>query len=240
MTQTIRIIAETADTVTVGRSDFQALVQAAEDAEDLAALTEHDAEEAHLGRNVARRDYLTADEAERLLEGESPVKIWREKRRFSQRALARTAGMQPGYLAEIETGRKRGSVDALSRLSAVLGVAIDELMNEDQRTKLPEHGPVLLISSNRLPGTTGINSSPWIETEYPSNASALAALRALGPGFENQFPYVVDKLTRRPIFSQMDIHDIMAEAPSTNIHDPGEVTDQGRDADLGHPPNSRM
>lgn len=38
MTHPIRILAETSDTVTIGRSDFEALIEAAEDAEDLAAL----------------------------------------------------------------------------------------------------------------------------------------------------------------------------------------------------------
>ena len=61
MTHGIRILAETPDTVTIGRADFEALINAAEDAEDLAALAEHDAEEARVGRAAARRDYLTAD-----------------------------------------------------------------------------------------------------------------------------------------------------------------------------------
>jgi len=71
MTDAIRIVGQTADTVTIHRSDFEALVLAAEDAEDLAALTAHDAEEAGLGRDAARRDYLTADEATRLLDGKT-------------------------------------------------------------------------------------------------------------------------------------------------------------------------
>ena len=92
------------------------------------ALAEHDAEETRLGREAARRDYLTADEAERLLDGEHPVKVWRGKRGLTQRALAKAAGMQPGYLAEIETGRKPGSAGALSRLSTALGVAMGDLV----------------------------------------------------------------------------------------------------------------
>jgi ribosome-binding protein aMBF1 (putative translation factor) len=125
--------------VTIGRSDFEALIQAAEDAEDLAALASHDADEAQIGREAARRNYLTVEEAERLLDGDSPVKVWREKRGLSQRALAKAAGMQPGYLGEIETGRKPGSVDALHRLSVVLGVAMPDLMTRDRRMKQPGH-----------------------------------------------------------------------------------------------------
>jgi len=132
MTHTIRILSETAETVTIGRTDFDALIQAAEDAEDLAALAEHDTEEARLGRDVARRDYLTADEAERLLDGENPIRVWREKRGLTQRELAKAAGVQPGYLGEIEAGRKPGSADALRRLSGVLGVTMEDLMARDR------------------------------------------------------------------------------------------------------------
>jgi DNA-binding XRE family transcriptional regulator len=134
MTHSIRILEETASTVTISRSDFDALVQAAEDAEDLAALAAHDAEEARLGRAVARRDYLTGEEVELLLDGESPLKIWRKKRGLSQRALADAAGVQPGYLAEIETGKKPGSADALRRLAASLGISIEDLMSREGRT----------------------------------------------------------------------------------------------------------
>jgi transcriptional regulator with XRE-family HTH domain len=211
MTDAIRIVGQTADTVTIHRSDFEALVLAAEDAEDLAALTAHDAEEAGLGRDAARRDYLTADEATRLLDGENPVRVWRAKRGLSQRALARAAGMQPGYLAEIETGRKRGSADALHRLSTVLGVAMNDLQQADSRMKQSDYGPVLLIEIGRLPGTTGINSSPSAETEFETVADALLAVRARWETRQYQFPVLVDRATRAPIFRHDELRDLVVD-----------------------------
>lgn len=210
MTHAIRILAETADTVTIGRPDFEALVQAAEDAEDLVALAAHDAEEAHLGREATRRDYLTADEAERLLEGDCPVKVWRNKRKLSQRALAAAAGIQPGYLAEIETGRKPGSADALHRLSVVLGVAMQDLMSRDQRMKQPDYGPVLLIWTGRLAGTTSINTDPSTEAEFATNAEALQAARKAWPSLQPQFPFIADQATRQPIYDRNELYDAMA------------------------------
>jgi hypothetical protein len=61
-------IAERADTVTLRRANFDALLK--------------DLEEEHLA--IAQGDRapsLTVDEAERLLNGESPVKVWREEAR---------------------------------------------------------------------------------------------------------------------------------------------------------------
>ena len=189
MTHPIRILAETSDTVTIGRSDFEALIEAAEDAEDIAALAAHDAGESRLGGEAERRDYLTADETERLLDGESPIKVWRGKRGLTQRTLAKAAGVQPGYLAEMETGRKPGSAEALSRLATVLGVAMMDLMTKDQRMKQRDHGPVLLISTGRLPGTTSADSRPSSEAEFATNAEALQAVRGMWSSLQHQFPF---------------------------------------------------
>jgi len=84
--------------------------------------------EAATGKQAARRNYLRAREARRLLDGESPVRVWREKRGRSQRELATAAGVSAGYLAEIETGRKPGSVAALARLAKTLQVQIEDLI----------------------------------------------------------------------------------------------------------------
>lgn len=121
-------VAETGDTVTLTRADFEALLDAAEDAADLAAVAAHRAYEARVGWDVARRNYFTAEEAKRLLDGESRVKVWREKRGLSQRALAEQAELSPSYLAEIELGRKPGSVDALRKLARALDVPVDYLI----------------------------------------------------------------------------------------------------------------
>ena len=89
----IRILGETEDTVTISRDDWQRLQQQLDDAQDRAAVAERRAHERRIGKESARRDYLTADEAIRLLGGASPVKVWREKRGVTQRALATEAGI---------------------------------------------------------------------------------------------------------------------------------------------------
>jgi DNA-binding XRE family transcriptional regulator len=124
----VKILNETRDTVTVSRGDWTLLLSELEDALDRAAVGERRRDEAAKGVQAARRNYLTAREARRLLDGESPVKVWREKRGRSQRELAAAAGVGAGYLAEIETGRKPGSVLALSRLARALQVQMEDLI----------------------------------------------------------------------------------------------------------------
>ncbi len=67
--------------------------------------------------------------ARRILDDESPVKVWREKRGLSQRKLAELAGVSPSYLAEIETGKRPGSADALRKLSRALAIPMENLVS---------------------------------------------------------------------------------------------------------------
>ena len=125
---TIEPLAETKDTVTLSRRDFEGLLEAAEDAADLAAVDADRAYEEEVGWERARRDYLTHDEVRRLLAGESPVKVWREKRGLPQHALARAADVSVSYLAEIEGKKKPGSTDALRRVADILEVPMEHLV----------------------------------------------------------------------------------------------------------------
>ena len=123
----IKLVAETEDTVTLARQDWLKLLAELEDAEDRAAVRARREFESSVGTASARRNYLSAAEARRLLDGENAVKLWREKRGLSQRALAGKAQLGNSYLAEIETGRKPGSRAALRKLAAALEVSPEDL-----------------------------------------------------------------------------------------------------------------
>jgi DNA-binding Xre family transcriptional regulator len=64
----------------------------------------------------------------RLLDGESPLRVWREFRGFTLRALATRTGLGASTVSEIETGATEGSVRALRRIAAALDVSIDDLI----------------------------------------------------------------------------------------------------------------
>ncbi len=123
-------VAETRSTVTLRKRDWKALVARLE---DLAAIAERLAYEEQVGKEVARRDYMTGDELRRILDDESPVKVWREKRGLTQRELAEQAEVSASYLAEIETGKKPGSAAALRKLSRVLAIPMENLVSHPGR-----------------------------------------------------------------------------------------------------------
>jgi hypothetical protein len=99
-----------------------------EDRVDLASAKAHGAYEQAVGWDAARRNYLSREETERLLDGENPVRLWRVKRGLTQRALAKAAQIGVGYLAEIEGGKKPGSAAALQRINRALGVPMEDLV----------------------------------------------------------------------------------------------------------------
>jgi transcriptional regulator with XRE-family HTH domain len=120
----IRLVGETGNTVTLLRVDFDALLEDLEDAEDRNAVLEHELA-------VAKGDAtpsLTVEEVDRLLTGENPVRVWRQKIGMTQRQLAAHAGMSQSQLAEIETGAKAGSIDTLRKLAGALKVNLDALV----------------------------------------------------------------------------------------------------------------
>ena len=114
-------LAATKETVTLSRSDWDAIVVRLDDDTDRAALR------ASLA-GASRDDGLAPDLYRRLRKGESAVRVWREHRGLGLNALARSAGVSASYLSEIENGAKPGSVAALKKLAAALDVGLDELV----------------------------------------------------------------------------------------------------------------
>jgi ribosome-binding protein aMBF1 (putative translation factor) len=118
----IRPLAENDDTVLLRRADYEALVRQAEDATDAAQIREAEARVAE-----GEDEYLPIELTKRLMAGEVPVRVWREHRGLSARALARRAGISVAYLSQIETGKKPGSFDAMAKLARALGVDMEDL-----------------------------------------------------------------------------------------------------------------
>jgi DNA-binding XRE family transcriptional regulator len=110
------------DMVTIPRSEYDRLRAAAEDLADLQA---HDRAMAALA--AGDDELIPAPFANRLLDGENPLRVYRDLRGLTQAALASKAGVNRVTIAEIETGRKQGSVATLRALAAALTIALDDL-----------------------------------------------------------------------------------------------------------------
>ncbi|MEW6643624.1 MAG: helix-turn-helix transcriptional regulator [Pseudomonadota bacterium] len=103
-------------------SEYERLVAAAEDAADARI---YDKIKAKL--DAGEEELLPAEMVDRLLSGESRVRVWREHRGMTVKALAEAAGVTQPYLSQIETGKREGTIETFKKLAAALRVDIDDI-----------------------------------------------------------------------------------------------------------------
>lgn len=98
--------------------DFEQLKH---DAQMLDAVRAYDAARAR------KEEAFPAEIARLMVAGHSPIRVFRQYRGLTQAQLARTAKIARAYLAEIESGRKEGSVTVLRAIAAALKVDLDDI-----------------------------------------------------------------------------------------------------------------
>lgn len=116
-------IAETADTVTLSRTDYEALAELVVDIQDLA-----DADVVKTRLAVGETEAFPFEVAERLLDGVYSATVFREHRGLTARGLAEAAGVAPSCLWEIESACLPGSLDTMAKIASALRVPLDLLV----------------------------------------------------------------------------------------------------------------
>jgi DNA-binding XRE family transcriptional regulator len=89
-----------------------------------------DADDAALFDSVRAADdgfRIPAAVAHALLDGEQPVKVWREQRGLTQDALAAKAGISKGYLCQIEMCKRVGALKTLRAIANALAISVPDL-----------------------------------------------------------------------------------------------------------------
>ncbi len=94
-----------------------------------------------------------------LLDGENPIRVWREYRGMTQPQLAKVAEISVPYLSQLESGKRRGSTDVLSAIARGLALTLDDLIDLRATTppailervaQAPEEEPMSLDEINTL------------------------------------------------------------------------------------------
>jgi DNA-binding XRE family transcriptional regulator len=121
---------ETADEVILARADWEALIEAIEDADDIAAVAAARAEDAQWAAAVpeGRATNFPHEVVSAELAGAHPIKAWRRYRALTQRGLAERAGVMRDLIAQIETRKRQGSIETMAGLAEALGVPIEALI----------------------------------------------------------------------------------------------------------------
>ena len=63
-----------------------------------------------------------------LIEGANPLRTWREYRHLSQNDLAQKAGISVPYLSQLESDKRKGSLQILEKLAGILNLTVDDLL----------------------------------------------------------------------------------------------------------------
>ena len=94
-------------------------------AEELADIQAYDDAKRQLA--TGRDELIPARFADRILDGESPVRVWREYRAISVKELAESAAISAAYLSRIEGGSRNGSLATMKALATALALDLDDL-----------------------------------------------------------------------------------------------------------------
>jgi len=103
-------------------ADYDRLIAEVEDRADEQAALEAER------RREAGEEYLPAEMVDRLLAGESPLRIWRKHRGMTLGALSKRSGISIGYLSQIEKGVRDGPVKSWRALAAALDLELDDIL----------------------------------------------------------------------------------------------------------------
>jgi len=63
-----------------------------------------------------------------ILDGENPIRVWRNFRALTQQELSDRAGISKPYLSQIETGKRTGTAEVLAAIANALEVTMDDVM----------------------------------------------------------------------------------------------------------------
>ena len=103
--------------------EYQALLEKAEMLDNVAAY-----DQAKTELTSHSDEIVPAKMVEAILAGKNPVRIWRKHRGLSQVELVELAGISQAYLAQIENGKREGTLATYKAIADALSVDLDDLV----------------------------------------------------------------------------------------------------------------
>lgn len=101
--------------------EYRKLMGVAEDKAD------EQAADALAARRDAGEEYLPVELADRIMDGENPLRVWRTYRGLTQGQLGQEVNRQAAFISKLESGEAEGGVGLWARLADALGVTIEDI-----------------------------------------------------------------------------------------------------------------
>ncbi|WP_347989554.1 helix-turn-helix transcriptional regulator [Methylomonas sp. AM2-LC] len=99
--------------------EYEKLIDLAEMAEDVLAY-----DKAKAGND----ERIPSEIVERILSGENKLKVWREFRLLTQADLAERCEIAQSTIAQMEGGKRGGTISVYKKLAETLGLDVDDLI----------------------------------------------------------------------------------------------------------------
>ena len=103
----------------LSKKDYEKLLGYKQDLEDIQALKEYEA---------SGEEGFPAEVVARLVDGKSPIRVYREYRGLTQLRLSEKVGVQQSYITQLESGKKQGTVRVLKKIATALDLDLDDLV----------------------------------------------------------------------------------------------------------------
>ena len=105
---------------------YETYLQLVEQAEMLLDVQDYDVAKAALERGDD--ELIPGSVVYAILDGDNPIKVWREYRGLSQQDVAEKAGISVPYLSQLETNKRKGSLEVLSAIAKALEVSLENIV----------------------------------------------------------------------------------------------------------------
>ena len=103
-------------------AEYQKLVDAAEMLADIRAYDEAKAQ------LQSDEELMPSQVVYTLLDGENPIRIWREYRGLTQQQLADEAAISKPYLSQLESGKRNGTTEVLQAIAQALNLSLEDVV----------------------------------------------------------------------------------------------------------------
>jgi len=107
---------------------YEAYLELFEKAEMLQDIQDYDSAKAAIESGAD--ELIPSEVVHAILDGKNAIRVWREYRGLSQQETAQIAEVSVPYLSQLETGKRKGSLDVLSALAKALEVSLEQIISE--------------------------------------------------------------------------------------------------------------
>lgn len=105
---------------------YETYIYLVEQAEMLHDIRDYDVVKAAVERG--EEGLIPSEVVYAILDGENPIKVWREHRELTQRQLAESVGISTPYLSQLESGKRTGTTEVLLGVAKALDVTLDDIV----------------------------------------------------------------------------------------------------------------